>query len=259
MGKEKILVIDDDADIVSVVHDILSTEGFDVLTAESGTRGLEMLRDNTPDLIILDLKMPGMSGVGFLNEISGPDGKLKYRVLILTAYGNMSSFFKNLDIDGFLLKPMRGDDLVAEVNRIFSSRSAKPRPPPEAVVTGRKKVLIAEDDDGASNTLALVFSRAGYVTEQTNNGSDAIAIAILSIPDVLVIKAVFSAMNGSKVASILKTIPKTSHLPIVLYDQEGFANPMAEAMLRSGEISAFVPNKSAKEILESVSRVLSGR
>ena len=258
MSGEKILVIDDDAGVVSVVNAILTNEGFGVLTADSALRGLDILRDNSPDLIILDLKMPGMSGVGFLNEISGTDGKLKYPVLVLTAYGNMSSFFKNLDIDGFLLKPMRSDDLIREVNRIISSRSARKKPVPEVVVSRRKKVLIAEDDDEASNTLALALSRAGYTTEQTNNGSDAIGKAILSTPDVLVIKSVFSSMNGAKVASILRTIPKTSHIPIVLYDQDGFANPMREALLKSGDVNAFVPSKNAKEVLDAVAHVTRG-
>ena len=114
MNRERLLVIDDDVAVVSVLRTILTDEGFDVLTADSGFRGLEILQEATPDLIILDLKMPGMSGMGFLNEILGADGKPKYPVLVLTAHGTMSGFFQNIDIDGFMLKPLRGDLLVGK-------------------------------------------------------------------------------------------------------------------------------------------------
>jgi CheY-like chemotaxis protein len=117
-------------------------------------------------------------------------------------------------------------------------------------------VLIAEDDDQMSNLLALEFSRAGYATEQTNNGSDAIAKAILSVPDVLIIKAVFSSMDGAKAASILRTIPKTRQLPIILYDEAGLTGPKRDAPLRNGDINAFVPSNNPREVLDAVTRVL---
>ena len=262
MDKAKILVIDDDAGVVSVLRSILADEGFEVWTANSAHCGLTILLEKSPDLIILDLKMPGMSGVGFLNEISGSDGKPKYPVLVLTAHGSMSGFFKNIDIDGFMLKPVRGEDLVLEVNRILAARNSlkKPRPDaPDVVMSRKKAVLIAEDDDKTSNILALAFSQAGYATEQTNNGNDAVGKAILSVPDVVVLKAVLSSMNGNKVASVLKTVPKTCHIPVVLYDQDGFASTSKDALMRSGDITSFVPNNSPKDILDAVAHVLRDR
>jgi len=255
VDSETILVIDDDEGVVSVLNSILTSEGYEVRTADSAARGLESLAEKKPDLIVLDLKMPGMSGVGFLNEIAGDDGKPKYPVLVLTAYGKMSTFFDNIDIDGFMLKPFRGDELVAEIRRILTLRGSRSHTPP--VVTSRRNtVLIAEDDDRISNLLALAFSRASYATEQTNNGSDAIGKAILSTPDALVIKAVFSSIDGAKVASLLRTIPKTRQLPIILYDEEGLLGPKRESLLRTGDINAFVPSNDTKQILDAVAGVL---
>ena len=259
MAKERILVIDDDTAVLSAVQAILTDEGYDVLTADSGFRGLETLRKEAPDLIILDLKMPGMSGMGFLNEILGADGKPKYPVLVLTAHGTMSGFFQNIDIDGFMLKPLRGEALVKEVNRILSLRSSKRARAPAVVMSRKSKVLIAEDDDEVSNTIAGAFSRAGYATEQINNGSDAIGKAILSSPEVLVIKAVLPALNGSKVASILRTIPKTNQILIILYDQDGRSNPMRDPAQRNSDVSAFVPSSDPNEILDAAARVIRDR
>lgn len=255
MNRETILVIDDDEGVISVLESILSSEGYDIRAANSATRGLELIAEKAPDLIILDLRMPGMSGVGFLNEIAGDDGKPKYPVLVLTAHGKMSSFFQNIDVDGFMLKPFRSNELVTEIHRILALRGSRNHIPP-VVTSRRRSVLIAEDDDQISNMLALEFSRAGYATEQTNNGSDAIGKAILSRPDALVIKAVLTSMDGAKAASILRTIPKTSQLPIILYDEDGLAGPKREILLRNGDLSAFVSSRDPKEILDAVAHVL---
>lgn len=255
MAKERILVIDDDTAVLSAVQAILTDEGYDVLTADSGFRGLETLRKEAPDLIILDLKMPGMSGMGFLNEILGADGKPKHPVLLLTAHGNMSSFFGNIDVAGFMLKPVHGDALLKEVQRILSLRNSERSRAPGDAMGRKRKVLIAEDDDEIGNGIAAAFSQAGYTTELAGDGSLAVGRAIISDPDVLVIKAVLSALNGSKVASLLRSIPRTSRLPIVLYDQDGRSRPMGEAAPRNPDVSVFVPTNDPNDILEAVARI----
>ncbi len=255
MDKEQILVIDDDPGVVAVLEVILGAEGYEVLSANSSDRGIELLRDHTPDLIVLDMRMPGMSGVGFLNQITGSDGKLKYPVLVLTAYGKMLDFFKNVEIDGFMLKPMHVNELVAEVDRILSLKSSKRKSRPGMVKGKARTVLIAEDDAEASNRLALAFTQAGFKTDQTNNGSDAIGKAILSEPDALVIKVVLPSMNGNLVVSTLRTIPKTSRLPAILYDQHEILSSVKDALLKLGGITEFVSSNGPREILEAAARV----
>ena len=63
--KRTILIVDDDRSLLTTLSDFLAFEGYEVLTAESGEDGLRTLTDATPDLIILDMSMPGMGGVGF--------------------------------------------------------------------------------------------------------------------------------------------------------------------------------------------------
>lgn len=123
IAKRKILIIDDDASLLTTLSDFLSFEGYDIATADSGEEGLARLESLTPDLIILDMSMPGMGGVGFLKAISDARGKPSHPVLVLTARANMAEFFANVDVDGFVAKPCDPNDLLMEVARIIFLRS----------------------------------------------------------------------------------------------------------------------------------------
>ena len=113
--RRKLLLIDDDTSLLVTLRDFLEFEGYDVVTADSGEKGLEMLGTMKPDLIVLDMSMPGMSGVGFLKAISSADGKPAHPVLVLTARANMAEFFANVDVDGFVAKPCDPSDLLMEL------------------------------------------------------------------------------------------------------------------------------------------------
>jgi DNA-binding NtrC family response regulator len=81
----KILVIDDEHGIRSLLDTLLSRKGYDVVLAESGRKGLELFRRERPDVVVLDLKMPEMDGVMVLKQIRSVD--LKLPVMILTGAG----------------------------------------------------------------------------------------------------------------------------------------------------------------------------
>ena len=100
-----ILFIDDDKHLTRIVSDFLKHEHFDVHTAASAEEGLRLLQTLKPDLIVLDISMPGIGGIGLLKRIANPDGSLHHPVLVLTARAVMKEFFDTVAVDGFLPKP----------------------------------------------------------------------------------------------------------------------------------------------------------
>ena len=81
----KILVIDDEQGIRDLLDTLLRRKGYDVVVAESGQKGLDLFRQEHPDIIVLDLKMPGMDGLTVLRQIRGLDPRIP--VIILTGAG----------------------------------------------------------------------------------------------------------------------------------------------------------------------------
>lgn len=216
--KRKILLVDDDTSLLVTLSDFLRHEGYDVVTADSGEQALKKLNHVAPELIILDMSMPGMGGVGFLKEISSSEGKPKYPVLVLTARANMAEFFANVDVDGFVAKPCAPSDLLMEVGRILFLRGSSPASANDRLGDSTKKVLIGEDDMKVCQSLTSLLSEEGYSVEYVFKGPEVLEKAIVSKPDIVVMKIVLPGMNGDAVAKMMKEMPHTKDIPVILYD-----------------------------------------
>lgn len=217
-AKKSILLIDDDTSLLVTLSDFLRFEGYEVVTAESGEQGLKKLQTINPDLIILDMSMPGMGGIGFLKAIS-VDGKPEYHVLVLTARANMAEFFGEVDVDGFVAKPCAPEDLLMEVGRILFLRSGQEEQ--VSTTSNPVKVLLGEDDAMVATRIEEAFKEADMLVSLVEHGPDMIEQAILQRPDIILCKQVLSRMNGDAVADMLQAMPNVQSIPVVLYDESG--------------------------------------
>ncbi len=117
--KKKIMVVDDAREIVKAIQIILESENFAVATAYSGAECLDKLKKETPDLILLDIMMPGMGGVSVLREVMKRDPKAK--VVMLTVVGQVSQINEcsKLGAKDFITKPFDNKDLIRRVKWIL--------------------------------------------------------------------------------------------------------------------------------------------
>lgn len=130
MGK-KILVVDDDPDILEALTMILESQGYQVVTARDGVEGLANLKAEKPDLMILDLLMPKMDGFAVCKELQDPRWA-KYRdipILILTSVREEASRRRyeletglELDVDDYAEKPISPDILLERVGRLIKKK-----------------------------------------------------------------------------------------------------------------------------------------
>ena len=127
----KILVVDDDPDILDAVSMILETRGYQVVTARDGIEGLATLKAEKPDLMILDLLMPKLDGFGVCKELQDPRWA-KYKdipILILTSVREEASRRRyeletglELDVDDYVEKPVSPDILLERVGRLIKRK-----------------------------------------------------------------------------------------------------------------------------------------
>ncbi len=123
---ERVLVVDDEADIVALVAYHLAKAGFRVSTATSGTEALEQARRELPSLIVLDLMLPGMSGFDVLEAIRRNDATRSIGVLMLTAKHEEPERLRGLSLgaDDYLTKPFSPAELVLRVKAILRRMSS---------------------------------------------------------------------------------------------------------------------------------------
>jgi DNA-binding response OmpR family regulator len=127
----KILVVDDDPDILDAVTMILESRGYEVVSARDGIEGLANLKAEHPDLMILDLMMPKMDGFAVCKELQDPRWA-KYKdipILILTSVREEASRRRyeletglELDVDDYIEKPMSPDVLLSRVSTLIKKK-----------------------------------------------------------------------------------------------------------------------------------------
>src|SRR5436190_16962875 len=118
---ERVLVVDDEPDIVALVAYHLAKSGYSVSTATSGTEGLAVARRDKPAIIVLDLMLPGLSGLEVMEELSADVATSGIAVLMLTARREESDRIKGLTLgaDDYLTKPFSPQELVLRVGAIL--------------------------------------------------------------------------------------------------------------------------------------------
>ena len=118
----KILVVDDDKGTVEVVKRTLVKQNYEVITAYDGVEGLEKVRSEEPDLIILDLRMPTMNGFQFMQTLNNElvsIHKPMIPIIIFTALVDMEETVKLEGSKGFLVKPLNPVVLLAKVEELL--------------------------------------------------------------------------------------------------------------------------------------------
>lgn len=118
----KIMVVDDETDLRSIVIDVLKNEGFATLEAEDGLRAVKLFKTDTPDAVLLDLNMPYMKGIETMNELMKLDRSVP--IIILTGYGDVQTAVEAIRAGAydFTVKPPDFEKLVITIRRAVEKR-----------------------------------------------------------------------------------------------------------------------------------------
>jgi two-component system phosphate regulon response regulator PhoB len=147
----RVLVVDDEPDITGLVVYHLAKAGYRVVTAGNGPEALRSVRDQCPDLIVLDLMLPGMTGFDVLAELRRRDETKDVGVIVLTARKDEADRIKGLTLgaDDYLPKPFSPEELVLRVSAVLR-RLAAP-----AVAGGGQLVVGPIRLDGAAHDVRI--------------------------------------------------------------------------------------------------------
>lgn len=129
MTKPSILLVDDFEDGLEMYEEYLTYRGFPVIVARNGDEAIAQARRHRPDVILLDLRMPGMTGTEAMRTLRGDPSFVNTPVIALTAHALDGERRLALDagFDEWIAKPCLPDDLVVAVERIFRDRRSGPQ------------------------------------------------------------------------------------------------------------------------------------
>src|SRR6187200_789136 len=121
--KKQVLIVDDEPNLRKILSAQLSRDGYDVMTAEDGEQGLQILREHHIDLVVTDLKMPKVDGMTLLREALREDPELP--VVMITAHGTVDTAVEALKLGAFdyLTKPFDKDEVRQVVAKALKTRA----------------------------------------------------------------------------------------------------------------------------------------
>jgi len=173
----QVLVVDDDAELRALLKEYLTKEGFQAEVAPDGAAALRWLERHRPDIVLLDVSMPGASGFDVLRQLRA-DSKLP--VLMLTARDDHVDRILGLELgaDDYLTKPFNARELVARIHAILRRTQGTPVEGPEvlrigvlSLETGLRRARVEEDiielTDAEFRILELLVRNAGRVVSRS--------------------------------------------------------------------------------------------
>uniref|UniRef100_A0A7C6A8N7 Response regulator n=1 Tax=candidate division WOR-3 bacterium TaxID=2052148 RepID=A0A7C6A8N7_UNCW3 len=128
MDKKRILLVDDEPEMLEVNSVLLQSYGYEILQAKDGLAALEMINHNPPDLILLDLMIPGIDGIQLCALLKHNKNLKKIPILVLSARFSEDDkkTAKTAGADGYITKPFEPQTLLAKIEELLASPSACP-------------------------------------------------------------------------------------------------------------------------------------
>jgi len=117
--RPKILLVDDDVDLVKVMSGVLESKAYEVIVAYNGQEGLEKARQEKPDLVVLDILMPVADGFTFADQFRKDPTLAKVPVLALTSFSESLGQPFPFEVSEYIVKPIKPRDLVAKVEEFL--------------------------------------------------------------------------------------------------------------------------------------------
>ena len=220
MSKKQILIADDDPSIRLLLRNFLEGEGYDTTEAKSGGEVLRMLPQATPDLMILDLKMPEWDGIEVMKKLG--EQNLKVPVLLMTAHGTSNSAIQAIQAGAFdyITKPFELDDVLLTLRRFFEYqelaaevkklRGQLERPDPSDRIIGRtaamQEVYKTIGRVARSDATVLVWGETGTGKElvaqtihqnSTYRQGPLVKVSCAALPETLLESELFGHEKGS--------------------------------------------------------------
>ena len=237
-----VLVIDDDATFVELLQRILSKEGYRVLTALGAKEGLELARSFRPDVITLDVMMPGMDGWSVLTALKSDPATTNIPVVMLSMVDD-TGLGDALGVTEYLVKPVEKDRLLSVL------RNVNPDQP--------DSVLIVEDDEATREMLWRTLEKEGFGIREAENGRVGLQQVARQTPELILLDLMMPEMDGFEFLLEIRRHEEWRDIPVIVVtakdlteDEQNWLRGYVEKIVFKGAYSRDELVTEVKQIVE---------
>lgn len=236
-----VLVVDDERDLAELIQRQLETGGYQVSILGRGGPVVAWAQENQPDLIILDLILPDIDGLGVLNDLKDNSVTADIPVIASTIRQDDGTAW-GLGVADYLTKPTEAEDLLASV---------------EKALTWQGRVLIVEDDSDTVGMLATTMRQIGFTSLVAADGYEALTLARRYRPDLILLDLRLPGMDGFETLTHLKRDVVTQTIPIIAVSAHVADADQERRRLIALGAASFIPKPfSIGDLLDEIEEVL---
>jgi len=215
----RVLVVDDDAVTRTMLQALLQKRGFEVCLAGSGMEAIDLARAQRPDLILLDIVMPGVDGLQMFT-VFREDPLLKEVPIVIVSSVVAEETLPSADFPWTVPKPISPEQLLSTVESALSAPPGDTRP----------SILIVDDEEGVRRELDHHLTRRGYYVREAACAADALTEVARGFPDAVLLDLYLPDMSGMEVLRRLREQESTLTLPVLLLSVVDDPNVKAQAL-----------------------------
>ena len=217
MKDRVILVVEDNELNMKLVRTLLRKDSFRVLEAENAERGLDLAREEKPDLILMDVQLPGMDGLSAVRILKTDPVLKRIPVVALTSYAMEGDVEKAREAgcDGYISKPIDTRFFLETVRNFFGD-GPTPLLPPGQSGRYKKRILIVDDDPVNVKLLEAMLPSLQYEIKRAYGAGQGLDQALRMAPDLILLDVMMPQMNGYEFTQKLKSDPSTKEIPVIL-------------------------------------------
>ena len=216
-SRPRLLLVDDDVSTINLLGNMLSGDG-ELRFATTGSDAIRLARSDPPDLILLDLEMPGQSGFDVCKELKRDPQLAAVPIIVATSFSDSATEARALETGAvdFVSKPLKPSQVITRVRNQLRLRQMHERLPAATNADGRPpRILIVDDDVSSIRFMRHALDEPGAQFYFATSGSEAVARAQHEAPDVVLLDAHMPDLNGFEVCDRFQQDERLRHTPIL--------------------------------------------
>ena len=237
-----VLVIDDDPTVHDLMKRSLSREGFHVLSALDGEEGLRLAKAHHPQVITLDVMMPGVDGWAVLSSLKSDPELADIPVIMVTIIDEKNLGY-SLGASEYLTKPIDRNRLLAVLDNY-------------RVEEGKKRVLVVEDDLATREIIRRIIERENWILDEAENGIIGLQQVSQNPPDLILLDLMMPEMDGFEFIEHLRQNPDWKSIPTVVLTAKELTAQDRQRL--SGSVESIIQKGSytGEELLKEVRNLI---
>jgi two-component system cell cycle response regulator len=218
MKTSTVLVVEDNPLNMKLVRSLLTLSGYQVVEAENGETAIQLAAIHQPDLILMDIQLPGMDGLTATRIIKSQEESKDIPVVALTSYAMPGDEQKAREAccSGYITKPIDTRKFIESIRGYLTTPEPATQPGPIQEPSGKPRILIVDDEPLNIKLLKSKLPEGKYETLSAAGGKEAVRIATYEQPDLILLDVMMPDMDGFTVSRLLKDNATTRGIPIIL-------------------------------------------